>query len=134
MAMPSPASRSFIGQVCRLTLRAAPHHPFKLTATIVDLTSGRIVRRREAFRAEQVLGQPAGQHFAPGTEQNLPAGGCMFRHATIRCDGVYWFRLFPRNWDTTRLGDGRYDVRVRAWDVAGNLANASAVVTIANGR
>ena len=46
----------------------------------------------------------------------------MKRHAAIRCDGVYWFRLFPRYWDTTRLPDGRYDVEVRAWDVAGNLA------------
>jgi len=47
---------------------------------------------------------------------------------------VYWFRLFPRYWDTTRLGDGRYDVRVRAWDAVGNVANAAVVVTIANGR
>ena len=29
-----------------------------------------------------------------------------------------------RYWDTTRLPDGRYSVRVRAWDVAGNLATA----------
>ena len=58
----------------------------------------------------------------------------MLRHATIRCDGVYWFPLFPLGWDTTRLGDGRYDVRVRAWDVAGNVANANVVVAIANGR
>ena len=33
----------------------------------------------------------------------------MLRHATLHCDGMYWFRLFPRYWDTTRLGDGRYD-------------------------
>ena len=92
-----------------------------------------MVRRREAFRAEQVLDQPAGKHFAPGTEQNLPAGGCMRRQAELRCQGVYWFRLFPRGWDTSRHPDGRYVVRVRAWDVAGNLARAEVEVRIANG-
>ena len=82
------------------------------------------------FRAEQLLDQPAGQHFAPGTEQNLPANGCMLFHRTIRCDGVYWFRLFPlRYWDTGRLPDGRYRLRIRAWDVAGNMSKADAVVT-----
>ena len=126
--------QSYIGWFEELPWLAAPHHPFRLAVAVVDLASGRAVRRREAFRAEQVLGQPAEEHFAPGTEQNLPAGGCMSRHAAIRCDGVYWFRLFPRYWDTTRLADGRYDVRVRAWDVAGNVANANVVVTIANGR
>jgi hypothetical protein len=92
-----------------------------------------MVRRREAFRAEQVLDQSASRHFAPGTEQNLPAGGCMRRHAELRCDGIYWFRLFPLGWDTTRLADGRYEIRVRAWDVAGNLASASVEVALANG-
>jgi hypothetical protein len=57
----------------------------------------------------------------------------MTRHTAIRCDGVYWFRLFPQFWDTTRLRDGRYEVRVRAWDVAGNVADASVPVTITNG-
>ncbi len=92
-----------------------------------------MVRRREAFRAEQVLDQKAGIHFAPGTEQNLPARGCMRRHADLRCDGIYWFRLFPRGWDTRLLDDGSYRVRVRAWDVAGNRAEANVQVTVDNG-
>jgi hypothetical protein len=125
--------QSFIGWFQELPWLAAPHHPFRLAVTIVDLATGRMVRRREAFRAGQLLDLPAGLHFAPGTEQNLPAGGCMQRHATMRCDGIYWFRAFPRYWDTTRLPDGRYEMRVRAWDVAGNLATASVAVTVANG-
>jgi hypothetical protein len=125
--------QSFVGWFVELPWLAAPHHPFGLSVRIVDRATGRLVRRREAFRAEQVLDQPAGLHFAPGTEQNLPAGGCMQRHAAMRCDGVYWFRVFPRFWDTTRLPDGRYDVRVRALDAAGNVATAGVTVTIANG-
>ena len=125
--------QSFIGWFVELPWLAAPHHPFRVDVRIFDLATNRLVRRREAFRAEQVLDQAADRHFAPGTEQNLPAGGCMQRHAAIRCDGVYWFRVFPRFWDTTALRDGRYDVRVRAWDVTGNVAEANAPVTIANG-
>jgi hypothetical protein len=125
--------QSFVGWFRDLPWLAAPHHPFRLAVTITDLTTGRVVRRREAFRSEQVPDIPAGRHFAPGTEQNLPAHGCMLRHSTMRCDGVYWFRLFPNYWDTTRLSDGRYEVRVRAWDAAGNLASTRIAIGIANG-
>ena len=77
-----------------------------------------VAGRREVFRSETLLDLPAGRHYAPGTEQNLPANGCMRLHASMRCDGIYWFRLFPlRNWDTTRLPDGRYRLEVRVWDV-----------------
>jgi len=126
--------QTFIGWFQELPWLAAPHHPFRLAVTIRHARTGRAVRRREVFRAEQLLGLPAGRHFAPGTEQNLPANGCMTLHRSVRCDGIYWLRLFPlRYWDTTQLPDGRYRVVVRAWDVAGNLASAEAGVTIANG-
>ncbi len=126
--------QSFIGWFQELSWLAAPHHPFRVAVSIVHLATGSVIRRREVFRAEQLLGLAAGRHFGPGTEQNLPANGCMRFHGSVRCNGIYWFRLFPlRYWDTTRLPDGRYRVIVRAWDVAGNLATAEAEVTIANG-
>src|SRR5919109_5223437 len=126
--------QTFIGWFEETPWLAAPHHPFRLAVTVVSVATGRAVRRREVFRAEQLLGLPAGRHFAPGTEQNLPANGCMNVHRTVRCDGMYWFRLFPlRYWDTTRLPDGRYRLRVRAWDIAGNSASAEVTVRIANG-
>jgi hypothetical protein len=125
--------QSFIGWFRELPWLAAPHHPFRIDVKIVNVSSSRVVRRREVFRAEQLLGVPAGRHFAPGTEQNLPANGCMRLHSSARCDGVYWFRLFPvRYWDTTRLPDGRYRLEVSVWDVAGNRTRADVVVTIAN--
>jgi hypothetical protein len=126
--------QTFIGWFVELPWLAAPHHPFRLAVRIRHVPTGRLVRRREVFRAERLLGLPVGRHFAPGTEQNLPANGCMRFHGSVRCDGVYWLRLFPlRYWDTTRLPDGRYRLDVRAWDVAGNVAEAESLVTIANG-
>jgi hypothetical protein len=125
--------QSFIGWFRELPHLAAPHHPFRLGLTIMRLATGRIVHRREVFWAEQLLEMPAGQHFAPGTEQNLPASGCMLFHREKRCDGVYWFRLFPRPyWDTSRLPDGRYRLRIRAWDVSGRMSKADTIVTLRN--
>jgi hypothetical protein len=125
--------QSFIGWFSELPWLAAPHHPFRLRITVTQVTTGRVVHDRDVFRAEQMLQLPAGQHFAPGTEQNLPANGCMSHHRTIRCDGIYWFRLVPRPyWDTTRLPNGRYRLSVHAWDTAGNTTREETEVTIRN--
>ena len=75
--------QSFSGWFADLPHLAAPHHPFRMAVTIVQLTTGQTVRRREVFRAEQLLGIDAGRHYAPGTEQNLPANGCMNLHLSL---------------------------------------------------
>jgi hypothetical protein len=130
---PPHRSRRSIGWFSDLPWLAAPHYPFRLAVTIVDIAAGRVVERRDVFRSEQYLQLPADQHYAPGTEQNLPANGCMRRHRNVRCDDIYWFRLFPHPyWDTTRLPNGRYRLRVRVWDVAGNTAKADSEITIRN--
>ena len=125
--------QSFVGWFADLPWLAAPHHPFRLAVTVTRVADGAVVLDRDVFRSERMLELPAGQHFAPGTDQNLPANACMRRHAEQRCDGIYWFRVFPRPyWDTRRLANGRYRLRIRAWDVNGNAASAEPVVTIAN--
>jgi hypothetical protein len=125
--------QSFIGWFSELPWLAAPHHPFRLAVTVTQVATGRVVHDRDVFRAEQMLQVPAGQHFAPGTDQNLPANGCMSLHRTVRCDGVYWFRLFPRPyWQTSRLPNGRYRLRIRGWDAVGNMSTAETEVAISN--
>jgi hypothetical protein len=125
--------QSFIGWFRQLPHLAAPHHPFRLGLVVVSLRTGRAVLRRQVFWAEQLLEMPAGQHFAPGTEQNLPAAGCQLFHRSLRCDGIYCFRLFQRPyWDTRRLPNGRYRLGIRAWDAAGNHTLAKTDVTIRN--
>ncbi len=125
--------QSFIGWFSALPWLAAPHHPLRIAVTVFSHATAKAVVDREVFRAERMLQMPAGQHFAPGTEQNLPANGCMRLHRTVRCDGIYWFRAFPRPyWDTTRLPNGGYRVRVRVWDVAGNEAHDDTDVRIRN--
>ena len=94
--------QSFIGWFKQIPHLAAPHHPFRMAVTIVQVATRKVVHRRDVFWAEQMLEMPAGQHFAPGTEQNLPANGCMLFHRTVACDGTYWFRLFPARTGTRR--------------------------------
>jgi hypothetical protein len=125
--------QSFIGWFRQVPQLAAPHHPFRVGVVIVSLATGRAVLRRQVFWSEQLLTMPAGQHFAPGTEQNLPANGCMLFHRSLRCQGTYWFRLFSRPyWDTRRLPNGRYRLAVRAWDAAGNRGVLKRDVVIRN--
>ena len=51
----------------------------------------------------------------------------------MRCDGTYWFRLFPsRYWDTTSLPNGNYRLHILAWDINGNVSDAYSDVTIHN--
>jgi hypothetical protein len=126
--------QSFIGFFEQLPWLAAPHHPFRLAVTVVRSATGATVRHADVFRSEQMLERPAGTHFAPGTEQNLPANACMRLHRTVRCDGIYWFRLFPDYWDTTRLPNGRYRLQIDAWDTVGNTARATTEVNIDNDR
>ena len=109
--------QSFIGWFEELPWLAAPHHPFRLAVTIVDLASGRASADGRRFAPSRFSLNLRAGTSPRARSRTCPLEGCMLRHAAIRCDGVYWFRLFPRYWDTTRLGDGRYEVRVRAWDV-----------------
>ena len=125
--------QSFIGWFTDLPWLAAPHHPYRVAVTVFSHATGKAVVDREVFSADELLSLPAGQHFAPGTEQNLPANACVSRHRTVRCDGIYWFRLFPRPyWDTTRLPNGGYRLRVRVRDAAGNETRDDTDVRIRN--
>ena len=125
--------QSFIGWFKDRPWLAAPHHPFRVSVSVAQHGTGRVFHDAEVFRSEQMLELPAGHHFAPGTEQNLSAGGCERRHRTLRCQGIYWFRLFPPPYlDTRRLPNGRYRISIRVWDAAGNADIDNTDVTIRN--
>jgi hypothetical protein len=125
--------QSFIGWFKDKPWLAAPHHPFRVAVSVARHGTGRVFQDHEVFRSEQMIELPAGQHYAPGTEQNLSAGACIRRHASLRCQGSYWFRLFPRPYLNTRqLPNGRYRISVRVWDAAGNARVDNTDVTVNN--
>jgi hypothetical protein len=108
----------FIGWFREVPHLAAPHHSLRVASRSCGwrLAGSCIVATSSG---PQLFEMRAGQHFAPSTEQNLPASGRLLYHRSLPCDGTYRFRAFPRPyWDTTRLPDGRYFIRVRVWDIA----------------
>ena len=112
---------------------SAPHHPFRVAVSVAQHGTGRVYLDDEVFESERMPELPAGQHYAPGTEQNLPAGACVRRHASLRCQGTYWFRLFPKPYlDTRELPNGRFRVSVRVWDASGNARVDNTDVTVRN--
>ncbi len=124
--------QSFIGWFRDVPALAAPHHPYRLGVLLLEQPGGRVRLRRTVFIALTAPPLEAGQHYAPGTIQNLPAKVCLGGRGGP-CDGVYWFRLFQRRyWNTTRLPNGRYLLVVRAWDSAGNRARKDVEVRIDN--
>ena len=123
--------QSFIGWFRDVPELAAPHHPYRLGLLLVDRRSERIVLRRTVFLSLTEPPFAAGQHYAPGTVQNLSAKACVSGRRP--CDGSYWFRLFQKPyWDTTRLRNGSYLLVVRAWDASGNRARRDVPIAIAN--
>jgi hypothetical protein len=116
--------------------------PYGISLEVVRERDGRRVLARTVFRGAVFLGDslgtqavPIGYHYAPGTEEALPAEPCL-RLRLRDCSGVYWFRLFARPtgtyWDTTGLADGDYRLRVEARDAFGNVASATARMAIRN--
>jgi O-antigen ligase len=121
---------------------AAPTQPYRVALELVRDRDGRTILARTVFRADVLLGSsqgtqvvPIGFHYAPGTEETLPAAACL-RARRARCGGTYWFRLFARPtsayWDTRRAPNGTYRLSVRAWDAAGNETARTTQVTIRN--
>jgi hypothetical protein len=122
----------------------SPSPPYRVSLEVTRDGDGRPVLVRTVFRSAVFLGSsvgtqavPLGYHYAPGTRGTLPAALCVELRRRD-CGGVYWFRLFARPtsayWDTRKLPDGEYRLRVTASDAAGNRAERDARVTIRNGR
>jgi hypothetical protein len=106
---------------------------------VINFDTGERVLERNVFQAELTLGPegrhvPFSNHFAPGTRQNLRARFVMKN--SVPGQGELWFRLFgtleDTYWDTTDVKNGRYELRITAWDVAGNKTKESVEVTVAN--
>jgi parallel beta-helix repeat protein len=121
----------------------APLHPYRVRVSVTSQRTSSVVLARDVFRADGILNSaaatppiPIDYHYAPATEQNLPAVDCE-NLQPADCKGVYWLRLFATPtgayWDTTQYPDGDYRIDVTAWDARGNSASSSELVAIANG-
>lgn len=114
--------------------------PYRVAVTVRRARDHGLVFAVDSFRADTLpstsdltgyLG-----HYAPGSRKPLKMGSCTTRDVAT-CAGRYIYRPFSqerrRFWDTRAVADGRYVVTVYAWDIEGNRAQRSEVVTVANG-
>jgi hypothetical protein len=133
---PEPASLADVPEL------RSPSPPSGISLKVIRESDGRPMLARRVFRSDAFLGTsrgtravPIGFHYAPGTEQPLPAALCLKRQPAD-CGGVYWFRLFARPTEaylqTPRLANGNYRFWVKAWDAAGNAATATVRIAIRN--
>jgi len=132
--------QSFRGWFGKLPILETNHHPARVHLTVTRLSNGAKIVDRDVFTSDVTL-EPTGprpipisQHYAPGSRQNLRAQTAVKLNRDGK--GQLWFRLFARPegayWDTSRVPNGRYRIRVAAWDVAGNRAGRTAEVAIKN--
>ena len=126
--------QSFIGWFVELPWLAAPHHPFRLAVRIVDRRDEQdwFVAARPSGRSRCSTSPPTVTSLRAPSRTSRPEAACSGtrRSAATACTGFVSFRGSgtPPVFRTGATTSG-----VRAWDARGNVANASAVVTIANG-
>jgi hypothetical protein len=137
--------QSFRGWLRDVPALVTAHHPAKVRLAVTRLDDGRVIVERDVFSSEVTLGDesrrlgrtpvPSSHHYAPGTRQNL-RGNTAVQPGAPAPQGELWFRLFarPRSlyWDTTRVRNGPYRLRVTAWDLDGNSTEATVDVAVAN--
>jgi hypothetical protein len=132
--------QSYRGWFKDLPLLETAHHPARVLLTVVRLADGVKIVDRDVFRSEVTLALegpapvPISRHYAPGSKQNLRAPTALKRGKPGR--GELWFRLFASPlgayWDTTLVANGRYRLKITAWDVAGSKTAENVDVVVRN--
>ena len=129
----------FVSSVPRVTpTRFIALSSVHTVVAVVRQRDGRTVLHHELFNAFFPYSLPLNNHFAPGTKGNRRAAFC-YRHRRrlpVPCPGRYWVHAFgtPAGayWDTRALANGRYRIRVRAWDPLGHVTSRGIDVRVRN--
>ena len=133
--------QSFRGWLRSLPFLYADLHPYRVALRVVSLREGKTVLSREISGPVFPYSLPHNNHFAPGTRANQRAATCYhFRHKGSRgpvpCGGRYWLHASgtPATpyWNTNTLPDGRYRLRITAWDPSGHAGSRAIDIRIDN--
>jgi hypothetical protein len=110
--------------------------PYRVSVTIRAHPSGKLVMRRTTFQADQLPQTPYIVHYAPGTIEDDNMRECVGPPQRPACAGTYWLRPFSQfkqeYWNTRATPNGRYEVTVRASDLAGNTTARTVTVSVRN--
>jgi hypothetical protein len=110
----------------------APVVPLHVYRASIELRRGQTtVLARTLFQLDMAPG-PTWQHFfRPLTRRSAPVAVCIVRKPAD-CAGRFWLRLWERGWDTRKVPNGSYSLKLTVEDTVGRSASKTLRLRIAN--
>ena len=110
----------------------APTVPLHVYRASIELRRGQtIVLARTLFQLDMEPG-PIWQHlFRPLTRRSAPIAVCIVREPAD-CTGKLWIRLWERGWDTRKVPNGSYTLKLTVEDTVGRSASKTLRLQVAN--
>ncbi|MGH3143997.1 MAG: M23 family metallopeptidase [Gaiellales bacterium] len=110
----------------------APTVPLHVYRASIELRRGQTtVLSRTLFQLDMQPG-PIWQHFfRPLTRRSAPIAVCIVREPAD-CTGKLWIRLWERGWDTRKVPNGSYTLKLTVEDTVGRSASKTLRLRVAN--
>jgi hypothetical protein len=110
----------------------APTCPLHVYRASIELRRGQTtVVARTLFQLDMAPG-PTWQHFfRPLTRRSAPIAVCIVRELSD-CAGRFWIRLWERGWDTRKVPNGSYALKLTVEDTVGRSASKTLRLRVAN--
>lgn len=107
-----------------------PLHVYKAS---LELTrdDGTPVLSRRLFQVDRAPGPTWQHYFRPLTRRSAPVAVCIVRKPAD-CTGRFWLRLWEKGWDTRRVANGWYRLRLTVEDTVARKASRELRFRIAN--
>ena len=110
----------------------APTVPLHVYRASIELRRGQTtILARTLFQLDMEPG-PIWQHlFRPLTRRSAPIAVCIVREPKD-CTGKLWIRLWERGWDTRKVPNGSYALKLTVEDTVGRSASKTLPLRVAN--
>ena len=94
-----------------------PLHVYRADVALAH-DDGTPVLARRLFQVDAAPGPTWQHYFRPLTRRSAPVAVCVVRKPRD-CTGRFWLRLWERGWDTSRVANGWYRLRLTVEDTVG---------------
>ena len=110
----------------------APVGPLHVYRASIVLRRGQTaVLERTLFQLDTAPGPPWQHFFRPLTRRSAPVAVCVVRKPPD-CSGKFWIRLWERGWDTRKVPNGSYTLKLTVEDTVGRSASKTLRLKVAN--
>jgi len=110
----------------------APVVPLHVYRASIELRRGQtIVLARTLFQLDWAPGPPWQHFFRPLTRRSAPVAKCVVLKPA-NCAGQFWLRLWERGWDTRKVPNGSYTLKLTVEDTVGRSASRTLRLRVAN--